>query len=100
MDFGVSLGYSERMSDLAYFEYANNQLEGTSAHYLVQVSISKRDEEELRRLANKFLTQALGPDMGQVGLKAISEPEAQKLKKLGSAGLYYDGAVFSSSKWN
>ena len=94
MDFGGSLEYSERMSDLAYFEYAMDQPEGTSAHYLVEVSISERDEEELRRLANKFLGQALGPDVGLIGLKAISEPEAQKLKKVGSAGLYYDGAVF------
>jgi hypothetical protein len=43
------------------------------------ISMSKRDEEELRRLANKFLAQALGQDVGQIGLTAITEPEAQRL---------------------
>jgi hypothetical protein len=54
--------------------------------------INERDEGELRTLANKFLTLVLGYDVGQ--LKAISEPEAQKLKKVDSAGLYYERAVF------
>ena len=39
-------------------------------------------------------TLALGKDVGQIGLKAISEPGAQKLKQVDSAGLYYEGAVF------
>ena len=59
------------MSDLAYFEYATvirpqeNQLEGTPAHYLVEVAKSdpvtgeERDEEELKKLANDFLALAL-----------------------------------------
>jgi hypothetical protein len=59
------------MSDLAYFEYAavirpqGNQLEGTPAHYLVEVAIhdpvtgEERDEEELKKLANNFLALAL-----------------------------------------
>jgi len=35
-------------------------------------------------LANEFLTQPLGKDIGQIGLKAISESKTQKLKKVGS----------------
>jgi len=38
-------------------------------------------------LPNEFLTQALGKDIGQIGLKAISESEAQKLKRVASAGI-------------
>jgi hypothetical protein len=39
------------------------------------------------------LTQALGKDIGQIGLKATNW-EAQKLKRVAYAGLYYDRAVF------
>ena len=66
------------MSDLAYFEYATvirpqeNQLEGTPAHYLVEVAKSdpvtgeERDEEELKKLANDFLALALGLDVQEI----------------------------------
>jgi hypothetical protein len=45
------------------------QLEGTPAHYLVEVAITdpvtgkERDEEELKKLANDFWTLALGMDV-------------------------------------
>ena len=66
------------MSDLAYFEYAmvirpkGNQLEGTPAHYLVEVAKSdpvtgkERDDGELKKLANDFLTVALGLEVQEI----------------------------------
>jgi len=59
------------MSDLAYFDYATviraqgSQPEGTSAHYLVEVTINDpvtgkdRDEEALKKLANDFWLSAV-----------------------------------------
>ena len=95
------------MSDLAYFEYATvispkgNQLEGTPAHYLVEVAITdpvtgkERDEGELKKLANDFLTLALGLDVREIThFEAISKSEAQKLKKISPAGTHHDGSVF------
>jgi hypothetical protein len=94
------------MSDLAYFEYAivmrpqGNQLEGTPAHYLVEVTIcdpvtgKERDEEELKKLANDFLTLALGLHVQEItDFAAISESEAHKLKKLSPAGTHHDGRL-------
>jgi len=95
------------MSDLAYFEYATvirphgNQLEGTPAHYLVEVAINdpvtgkERDEGDLKKLANDFLTLALGMDVQEItDFAAISESEAEKLKKISPAGTHHDGSVF------
>ena len=95
------------MSDLAYFEYATviraqgSQLEGTPARYLVEVTINdpvtgkERDEGELKKLANDFLALALGMDVQEItDFAAISESEAQKLKKISPAGKHHDGAVF------
>jgi hypothetical protein len=95
------------MSDLAYFEYATvirpqgDQLEGTPAHYLVEVAITdpatgkKRDEGELKKLANELLTLALGMDVQEItDFAAVSESEAEKLKKIRSAGTHHDGSVF------
>ena len=95
------------MSDSAYFEYAmviraqGSQIEGTSAHYLVEVTINDpvtgkdRDEEALKKIANDFLTLALGLDVQEItNFAAISESEAQKLKKISTAGKHHDGAVF------
>ena len=95
------------MSDLAYFEYATvirpqeNQLEGTPAHYLVEVAKSdpvtgeERDEEELKKLANDFLALALGLDVQEItDFAAISESDAEKLKKVRRAGTQHDGSVF------
>ena len=94
------------MSDLAYFEYATvirpkgNQLEGTPAHYLVEVAINdpvtgkERDEGELKKLANDFLTVALGLEVQEIThFEAISKSEAQELKKIGVAGTHHDGSV-------
>jgi hypothetical protein len=95
------------MSDLAYFEYATvlrsteNQLDGTPANYLVEVSTKdpetgeERQEEELKKLANDFLSAALGQEVQEiVEFQAISESEAQKLKKLHPAGSHAGGAVY------
>ena len=78
-----------------------NQLEGTPAHYLVEVAINdpvtgkERDEEELKKLANGFLTLALGMDVQEItDFAAISESEAQELKKISSAGTPHVGSVF------
>jgi hypothetical protein len=95
------------MSDLAYFEYAavirseGNQFEGTPARYLVEVAINdpvtgkERDEGELKKLANDFLTLTLGLDVQEITeFAAISVSEAQELKKISSAGIHQDGSVF------
>jgi len=95
------------MSDLAYFEYAmvirpkGNQLEGTPAHYLVEVAKSdpvtgkERDDGELKKLANDFLTVALGLEVQEIThFEVISKSEAQELKKIGVAGTHHDGSVF------
>jgi hypothetical protein len=95
------------MSDLAYFEYTavvrseKNQLEGTPAHYLVEVRIrnpntgEERNEEELKRLANDFLTLASGLDVQQIAeFREINESDARTLKKIRPVGTHYDGAVF------
>ncbi len=95
------------MSDLAYFEYATvirpqgNQLEGTPALYLVEVAISdpvtgkERNDEKLKKLANDFLMVAVGLDVQEITeFTAISKSEAQKLKKISSAGMHHDGPVF------
>jgi hypothetical protein len=102
----VRSGRFGRMSDLAYFEYATvippvgNQREGTPAHYLVEVLISdpvthkERGEAELKRMANDFLALALNRGVNPIpGLSAISELDAEKLKKVGSAGIHHDGGV-------
>ena len=99
------------MSDLAYFECATvirpegNQLDGTPAHYLVEVKTSdpvtgkERGEEELKKLANDLLTLASALDVREITyFAAISESEAQKLKKISPAGMHFDGSVFSSNK--
>jgi hypothetical protein len=55
----------------------------------------ERDEGELKRLANELLTLALGQDVQEITeFTAISESEAQELKKIGSAGAYRAGSVF------
>ncbi len=95
------------MSYLAYFEYATvirpqgNQLEGTPAHYLVEVTKNdpvtgkERDEGELKKLANEFLTLAVGLDVQEITeFTAISESDALKLKKISPAGIYHEGRVF------
>jgi hypothetical protein len=95
------------MSDLAYFEYATvirsqgNQFEGTPARSFVEVAINdlatgkERDERELKKLVNNFLTLALGLDVQEITeFTAISESEAQELKKISSAGTHQDGSVF------
>jgi hypothetical protein len=87
------------MSDLAYFEYKTvippqgSEREGTPAHYLIDVLIKhpvtgeKREEAELKRLANEHLTLVL--NLGVVvqlqGLKPISESEAKKLNMVSYA---------------
>ena len=95
------------MSDLAYFGYATvirpqeDQLEGTPAHYLVEVAVNdpvtgkERDEGELKKLANDLLTLTLGMDVQEItDFAPISESEAEKLKKIRSAGTHQDGSVF------
>jgi hypothetical protein len=95
------------MSDVAYFEYATvigshgNQFAGTPARYLVEVAKNdpvtgkERDEEELKKLANDLLTLALGLEVQEITeFTAISESEAQELKKISSAGTHQDGSVF------
>ena len=95
------------MSDLAYFEYATmirsqgNQFEGTPARYLVEVAKNnpgtgkERDEGELKKLANDLLTLALGLNVQEITeFTAVSESEAQELKRISSAGTYQDGSVF------
>jgi hypothetical protein len=94
------------MNDLAYFEYATvippvgNEREGTHAHYLVEVLINhpktdeSRGEPELKRIAVDCLTLVLGYLDAVPGLKSISAPEAQKLRKVRSVGLAYDHKVF------
>jgi len=95
------------MSDWAYFEYATllrptgNQLDGTPANYLVEVSIKDPDtgevrpESDLKKLANDFLNAALGQEVQEiVEFQAISESQAQKLRKLHSAGSRASGAVY------
>jgi hypothetical protein len=84
------------MSDFAYFEYAD-----TSANYLIEVLISnpvtgqKRQEREVTKLANDFVTLALRQNFGQiVALRAISESEAQKRTKVSSAGTHFDGKTY------
>ena len=96
------------MSDLAYFEYKTvippqgSEREGTPAHYLVDVLIKhpvtgeKREEAELKRLANEHLTLVL--NLGVVvqlqGLKPISESEAKKLNMVRTLGARSDSGVF------
>jgi hypothetical protein len=95
------------MSDLAYFEYATvirpqeGQLEGTPAHYLVEVAINdpatgkKRDEGELKKLAHELVTLTLGMDVQEItDFAAVSESEAEKLKKIRPAGTHHDGSIF------
>ncbi len=95
------------MSDLAYFEYAivirpqENQFDGTPAHYLVEITKNdpvtgeQRDDEELKKLANGFLTQTLGLEVQEItDFAAISESEARKLKRISPAGAHSDGSVF------
>ncbi len=95
------------MSDLAYFEYAmvirspGSQFEGTPARYLVEVAKNdpatgqERDEGELKKLANDLLTMAFGLDVQEITeFTALSESEAQELKKISSAGTHDDGSVF------
>lgn len=95
------------MSYLAYFEYATvirpqgNQLEGTPAHYLVEVTKNdsatgkERDEGELKKLANEFLTLAVGLEVQEITeFTAISESDALKLKKISPVGIYDGGRVF------
>jgi hypothetical protein len=99
------------MSDLAYFEYvtiippAGSQKEGTPAHYLVELLIrnpethNERKEGELERLAHDFLSLALSRGVVHIeGLKPITESDAQKLKRIQTAGTHYDGSVFLVSK--
>ena len=99
--------YAEGMSDLAYFEYATvirpqgNQLEGTPAHYLVEVAINnpvngkKSVEGVLQKIVHHFLKLAFGLDVQEItDFAAISESEAQKLKKISPAGTHHDGSVF------
>jgi hypothetical protein len=45
------------------------------------VTGKERDEEELKKLANDFLTLALGLNV-------------QELKKISAAGTHHDGSVF------
>ena len=55
----------------------------------------EREEEELKKLANDFLTLALGMDVQEItDFAAISESEAEKLKKISPAGTHHDGSVF------
>ena len=68
---------------------------------MVEVTINdpatgkERDEEELKKLANDFLTLALGLDVQEIThFAAISESEAQELKKISNAGSHHDGSVF------
>jgi len=95
------------MSDLAYFEYATvirpkgKQLEGTPAHYLVEVAKTDpatgkdRDQGELKKLANDSLTLALGLEVQEIThFEAISKAEAEELKKINVTGTYHDGSVF------
>ena len=95
------------MSDLAYFEYATvmrpkgKQLDGTPAHYLVEITKNdpvtgkQRDDGELKKLANNSLTLTLGLDVQEItDFAAISESDAQKLKKISPAGTHQDGSVF------
>jgi hypothetical protein len=50
------------------------------------VNGKERDEEELKQLANDSLTLALGMDVQEItDFAAISESEAQKLKKISPA---------------
>ena len=99
--------YAACMSDLAYYEYATvirpqgNHLEGTPAHYLVEVAIhdpvtgKTRDEEELKKIANGVLTLAVGMEVQEITeFAAISESEAQELKKISPAGTHPGGSVF------
>jgi hypothetical protein len=99
------------MSNLAYFEYetiilpAGSQKEGTPAHYLVEILIrnpethNERKEGELERLTQDFLSLALSRGVVHIeGLKPITETEAQRLKKIQTAGTHYDGSVFLVSK--
>jgi hypothetical protein len=49
----------------------------------------------LKKLANDFLTLALGMDVQEItDFATISESEAQKLKKISPAGTHHDGSVF------
>jgi len=99
------------MSDLAYFEYKTiippqgSEREGTPAHYLVDVLIKhpvtgeKREEAELKKLANEHLTLVLNLGVVQLPeLKPISESEAKKLNMVRSLGARSDSGVFWSSK--
>ena len=68
---------------------------------MVEVAINdpvtgeERDEEKLKKLANDFLAMALGLDVQEITeFTAISESEAQELKKISSAGTHQDGSVF------
>ena len=49
----------------------------------------------LKKLANDFLALALGLDVQEItDFAAISESEAEKLKKVRQAGTQHDGSVF------
>jgi hypothetical protein len=99
------------MSDLAYFEYKTvippqgSEREGTPAHYLVDVLIKhpvtgeKREEAELKRLANEHLTLVLNLGVVQLpGLKPISESEVKKLNMVRTLGARSDSGVFLVEK--
>jgi hypothetical protein len=59
------------------------------------VTGKERDEEELKKLANDFLTLALGQYVQEItDFAAVSESEAQKPKKISPAGTQHDGSVF------
>src|SRR6202030_763629 len=95
--WGVELDTLGGMSDLVYFEYKTvippqgSEREGTPAHYLVDVLIKhpvtgeKREEAELKKLANEHLTLVLNLGVVQLPeLKPISESEAKKLNMVRS----------------
>ena len=99
--------YAGGISDLAYFEYKTvippqgSEREGTPAHYLVDVLIKhpvtgeKREEAELKRLANEHLTLVLNLGVLQLPeLKPISESEAKKLNMVRTLGARSDSGVF------
>jgi hypothetical protein len=68
---------------------------------LVEVAINdpvtdkERDEGELKKLANDFLTLALGLDVQVITeFTAISESQAQELEKISPAGMHHEVSVF------
>jgi hypothetical protein len=78
-----------------------SEREGTPAHYLVDVLIKhpvtgeKREEAELKKLANEHLTLVLNLGVVQLPeLRPISELEAKKLNMVRSLGARSDSGVF------